>query len=1254
MFRNYQFYKSIKGAARKKSSQSHQINHIKLMTLLLGLVLSLGLTVQAMAQGGARGAIAGSIKDPSGAAVPNAKVEITNKQTGVIERTVTTSSEGSFSATLLPIGIYRVVVTASGFSKVEIEDVKVSVTETSTIPIILKVGAVTEAVTIEGGATTVQLSAPTTGQTIQNVGDLPLSTRNFLSLLALSSGANSELADTTALGRGAVSINVNGQRPVNNNYQLDGINANDINLPQFDNVPLPNPQTVAEFKTQTSLYDASQGRNGGGNIQVALKSGTSSYHGDVFEFFRNDALNANDFFQNRAGNERPVLRQNQFGFSFGGPVPSSNKVLGPFASVFKDTFFFGNYQGTRATSGFSAGTQLNTNIPVLPVDRSQASLQAAFFPAGLPAGFTQLDPVALALLNLPASKCPGFNDGTYCIPSLLENPLTPGLGNLTRSAIGRFTDDQFTITGDKQLTEKDKLSLRYFYSDNNTVRPFGTASALGFQLDTPGVNRFVKLGWTRVFSGRAVNDFRFGFNRFGFDQIPTEPITLADIGAVRGNSAQFPAAFRFNITGAGFAIGTGVNDDRGGRFNTFVFGDDFSYNISRHQFRMGAEISRYQLNRYNNFSTRGNVNFAGTPAGAGGAGIPALTGFQNFLLGRVTSTQGSAGFSTFYFRATDAAAYFQDDWKFTPRLTLNLGVRWEGLSTAVEKFNFLGNFQGLGDGQSGPIKIIHPEETPIVGTPGVSRCTLLNCFDANNFAPRVGFAWDLLGDQKTALRGGYGVYFQRVSNQPLLQTAGGLPFAQAVSAASFSVALQNPFPSIRPASDFPLPTDQQIPALIAFDAATGAPIFSTVPGTTPGSALSGFFFFPRRDFRAPYAQQWNLTVQREFARGWALEVGYVGTRGVGLVGTGRALNPAQICTSSNPCVIPSNIGSSVTVPVGTPGVVKNSDGSISITQSTAANVNARVPTQFLGLANNRGAFQEQSGASTYHSLQTSVTHRFARGLYFQGAYTFSRSIDNSSGSAFQDELNGLIHSGDLLDIGSNRGLSDFDRTHRLVLSYVVDLPFAKLLGVENRGLGKLAHGWAVQGSTVFQSGTPFLIIDSSSGTLQDVENVNGVNRATLAPGVTMNDLMTSGNVRSRLNNYVNLNNFLVGSTNNCVNSQNVGVPCALGVDSAGNPIANPAAQAAGVGIFGRNALRGPFQQNWDMSFVKSTKITERTSLEFRGEFFNIWNHAAFQSPQAAGGSFGNYGIIDVISGDSSILATANRPRIVQFALKLNF
>ncbi|MBI4457019.1 MAG: TonB-dependent receptor [Acidobacteria bacterium] len=1214
------------------------------LLFLLGLFLIFVVPGAALGQGGPRGAIAGMVKDPSGALIPGAQVEIISQETGLTERTVMTGDDGHFRASLLPVGIYKVVVTLTGFAKAEAPDIKVNVAETTDVVINLKVGEITETVTVEGAAVAVQVSAPTTGRIIgpETVSQLPLSTRNFFALLTLSAGANSEMFDSAALGRGQVTVTVNGQRAANNNYQLEGINANDFNLPVLDNVPLPNPSTIQEFKTQTALYDASTGRNAGGNIQVTLKSGTEKYHGELFEFFRNDVLNANDFFNNRDEVERPVLRQNAYGASFGGPVPFMEKF-----------FFFGNWQGTRAASGASAGTFFSTTMPVLPSDRSEASLIRTFFPNGLPPGVTRLDPVAVGFLNLAESKCPGLGGGGFCIPATAGTPGVTetgvNLGRVTRAGLGTFGADQFTITMDKQLGVNDKITGRWFFSQAEAATPFGgTRSTLRLPRLLPTSNRFLKLGWTRVISPTTINDFRFGFNRFVFAQTPGEPISLGDVGATRGNQSVIPAAFRIAITGGGaFSFGTDVNDDRGGAFNTFEWADDFSLTLGKHLIRFGGEASRYQLNRFNRFATRGSVTMRDTAAGAGGENFPALFGFQNFLLGRISGTQGGAGFFNVYFRATDFAAYIQDDWKLHPRFTLNLGLRWEGLAFSHDRQNHLSNFRGLYDGDPGPIRIIHPERTAKVGTPGVSSCTLLECFDKNNFAPRFGFAWDVFGNQRTALRGGYGIYYVRTSNQPVLQTFGGLPFNEPSSASPFSVTLRNPFPSSRPDSDFPLDQDQVVPRLIGFNGTTGAPIFETVPGITPGTPLSGFFFYPARNFDAPYGQHWTLTIQQEVIKDWVLEVGYVGTRGVGLIGPGRPLNPAQVCTNDKPCVIPASIGSGVSVPAGTPGVRKNADGSIAITESTVANRNARVQPLFMGLANLRGFFQEQAGQSAYHGLQATLSHQFASGLYFQGAYTWSKSIDNGSGSAFVDELNGLLHYGNLEDPKDNFGVSDFDRTHRLTASYNYELPFARWAGMENRGFwGRLFHGWAITGVTTFQSGTPFTIDDTGALIINDPEGQNGVNRATLAPGKTLRDAGNRGDVNKRIDEFIDLSAFIAGGL--CVNSQNRIVGSISSTDEACD------SGLAAVGNVGRNSFRGPFQQNWDLSLVKTTKVSETASVEFRAEFFNIWNHPAFQSPQAQGDNFGNFGIVDVSSDDSSIFSTVNRPRIIQFALKIHF
>jgi len=1229
-------------------------------------------TAAAFAQGGASGAITGAVTDPSGAVISAAKVTITNQDTGVTERTITTGSQGTFSAPLLQPGTYRVEVTATGFSKTAAPGIAVRVSETIFVPLQMKVGTTAIEVIVTGAAAPVELNNATTGSALTGdvIRDMPLATRNFLGLLSLSAGTNSEFADTTALGRGVTTIIVDGQRPVNNNYELEGINANDVSLPIFNNVNLPNPDSVEEFKTQTSLYDASQGRNGGGNMQVNLRSGTDKYHGDVFELFRNPVLDANDYFLKGSEiasgekNKAPVLRQNAFGASIGGPVP-----------FIKNFFFFGNYSGVREASAVATGTTIFANIPVLPGGangRSAASLSQAFFGNAT----TPIDPVALKWLNLPASDCPGFNDGTYCIPSLPGTPGNNALGEtnlapLSLSSVGVFHDNQFTVTTDKRFGSKDTLTVRFFFDDSSTISPFGEAATLPFTETNPLSNRFVKVGWNHVFSPTTVNEFRFGYSRYNFALLPTEPIPLSAIDSTRPNSAQYPGAWQPNVSGD-FSLGVGANDNRGTRDNTFVWGDDFSKTFGRHTLRIGGELDRWQLNRFNHYEKRGVVTYTSDLTAFG-----PFNSFQNFLLGNVNGTAGEAGLDTFYFRAGDGGAYVQDDWKVTSRLTLNLGVRWEAIDTAHVIGNYLTNLGGIAncgstgcnsDGLSAPpLRYIHPAGAPGgFGTPGVSDCTELHCFADKNFAPRIGFAWDVFGDHKTALRGGYGIYYQRVSNQPQLQSAGGPPFNVAFSATPGQVTPENPFPQLLPTSQFPLPLTpgpngntlgptafgipSGFPRLAGFDN-TGAPLFDNTNGNSGGAPNEQFFFFPVRNFVPPYAQQWNLTLQREVARGWMFELGYIGSNGVRLLGPGRAANAAQTCTLGSPCVIPASALSSTFTPpaAGTPDVVMNPNGSVSIVGSTAGNVDARVFTPVLGTQSAFAFLQENNAHSIYHSLQATLIHQFAKGLYFQAAYTWSKSIDNASGSEQGDELNGLEQFGNLLNINQDRGLSDFDRPQRLSVSYSYELPFGSA-----HGIGLLAHGWAISGASTFQSGTPFGFYDSSALSLSDPLGIEDLNFATLAPGTPLSSVLTRGSTTAKIANFVNLNDFVVGGF--CVNDQNQ-------TQSYATTDPRCTSGSAAVGNVPRNIFRGLFQQEWDFSVHKVTKITEKTNFLFGADFFNLFNHPSFASPQAGpnspyggytGGSSGNYGSINVATGSSSILDTVNRPRIIQFVAKFTF
>src|SRR6202163_2331725 len=505
-------------------------------------------------QGGATGAISGVVVDTSGASIADAEVQIMDSRTDTLARKLTAGSDGAFTVTLLPPGTYYVLVNKPGFSQSRADDIEVRVTETTRVSMPLKPGAVSERVEISAQVTNVETTNATTGESIgtATVRELPLATQNYQQLLSLSSGTNSELNASAQLGRGNVRIVVNGQREDNNNYLIEGISSTDYNVSQSTNVPLPNPDVIQEFKVQTSLYDASQGRNGGGNVNAILRSGSKGLHGDVYEYFRNDVLNANEFFLNAAGRPRPSVKQNIFGVSLGGPVVKEK--LG---------YFFVNYQGTRQRSALSPGTQINDPaFPILPADRSAANLAAVFSTPAIgscPAAPITIDPVSRALLNFKSNQFGGDANG-FLIPSLPGTPgatvdpdtCSVGLNSapFLISRPGKYADDQFTTNWDREFRNaQDKVSARFFFSNAESLLPFGagglqaslggtlsssiSATDLNFPYDLPLKGRFFTASDTHLFTPTLVNQCRFGLVHIGYSLLNIPPVTASDLGIIR-------------------------------------------------------------------------------------------------------------------------------------------------------------------------------------------------------------------------------------------------------------------------------------------------------------------------------------------------------------------------------------------------------------------------------------------------------------------------------------------------------------------------------------------------------------------------------------------------------------------------------------------------------------------------------------------------------------------------------------------------
>lgn len=1026
--------------------------------------------VAVVAQTAATGAVGGRVTDPSGAAIPGARVAVTNAATGRV-RSATSDAHGVFLVPLLPPGSYAMRVSHNGFAAAAYPNLQVAVTDTVTVNVGLRLGAEGQTIAVTAGASPVETTSSALGRVTdaRMIGSLPLVSRNYTQILGLSPGVSGDINNASALGSGATSraaatggYSVSGASTNDNNTEMNGIGVNDLMGAGYmsGGVPVPNPDTIEEFKVQTALYDAAYGRNAGANVDVITRSGGNALHGDAWEYFRNSALNANDFFLNASNQPRGVLDQNQFGFTVGGPIRKDK------------LFYFGSYQGTRQRDGLTSGCLTTGDLPVgLTNDaasRTPSALRTEFagdatFLGGSIGPSSTISPLAISLLN---AQVP---DGSFLIPGA-QNTTT---GATILSSACTYSSDQYLGNLDWYPDVKDHVAGRVFWSNSQQLEqyppnPFGFSvfNAGGFPQAVPTDARVVSLTWTRTLTGNLLNQAVAGYHGLpsamdqqypdvhytlaGCAASVTGPLTLTSLCATApAFDDPYPAVFMLPSPEGGFNIGGwGQGQDLAQHF--FEFSDTLSYLRGAHNLHFGAGVTRAQMNE-------SNFHFLGALV---------YPTFADFLLGNVLEGVDTPGEMGRAYRATNADAFLQDNYRLTPRLTLNLGLRYE--------------FQGaIGDalGRQSTMDLSAVDPNPpaagsvagyvvasnFAGTPpaGVLRSPNTSALDnagENDWEPRLGFAWQVPGAQALVLRGGYGVSFTRTTGEAYLQLVSDPPFG-----------------TLRELEHFPLATpDTALPP---------APDFPVFPPYSPTTALSPLLFSPQ--YQPGRSQDYGLNVQAGFAHNWRAEIGYQGARSTHLT-EGQLFDQALDATPANP--------------------VRG------LTENTAANLSQRLP--YLGFAPGNAMLIESAGSSWYNAFEASLSKRFSHGLEFLASYTWAAALETDPSYTTMPRLGGQLI-GNQLNPLANYGFDPFVRPQRLIVSYLYDLP-SPVGGVWRR---RMLAGWEIAGVTTFQSGDRLTITDT------DAENAflgaGASDFPDLAGGCSHAELATAGSVTSRLGHYFN-------------------------------------------------------------------------------------------------------------------------------------
>jgi hypothetical protein len=894
-----------------------------------------------------------------------------------------------------------------------------------------------------------------------------------------------DLPNAAVIGTGSAGFSASGSRYYDNNVLIDGINATGsitngytgIGPGPLGGVAIPSPDTIQEFRVQTNLYSAEFGRTGGASIALITKSGTNELHGNVFHFFRNEKLNANEFFnkrlqiENGLPNRQPILRQNQFGGTLGGPLRRDR------------TFLFGSYQGTLQANGAGPGVLNSLNrYPLLPANRDNPEAfrralgeiyggRRGLFGAVIQPDGSNINPVAVRLLMAREPE------GQPLFPSFAPSSFSDNAGGrlggqVYSSAVfslpGTYAEHQGSLNLDHIVREGENLAVRFFTSSTETDLPSGNIA--GFRQLTEPQRRNLALTYTKVFTPSLVAEARGGYTRIANSVSQRDALRAADIGIREApGSPRLPQI-------AIFTSGLTINSAQGSSKdveNLYTVGGTVSWSAGGHTVRMGADFVRHQLYTNSDLLKAGQIAFLN---------------FEDFLVGQSGAANG-VGLSNILFSAAqtgsfekdyrfhDLSFFVQDDWRIARNFTLNLGLRYDYFAWPWEKFGRIGNFDpsliqegpfGIPTGSqrfSGYTVASNFRDRANIpeGVIIVSTRTTLRGQDLNNFGPRIGFAWQ--PRTSWTVRGGYGIFHPRVNAEISNTLATGPPF-NSLQQASFS-----PFGSLAdPFSHLSLPPDEAFPAWTPRVYRAGAPEFLFLGPIDPG-------------VRNPYIQQWNFSIQKELPSRLLVELAYQGSRGLNLINT-RAWNMPALASPEQPIR--------------------------GITTNTAAQGNLQSRSPYAGILADRGlALTTTDAESKYHAGVLTVSRRFGATLQFVSGFTWGKSIDNNSLTPTGAVGNAQVAG----DAGLQQfGISSFDRKYRWVNNVVYRLPSPGGSGLLRTAFG----GWQAASILVVQSGQPLTFSINQTGS---VVKLQGFLTPDVVEGTTLRDLRGSGAVGDRLNAY---------------------------------------------------------------------------------------------------------------------------------------